>query len=351
MNLFELNKILRDNIKSVKPYSSARDEYKGQEGIFLDANENPYGSVTQEGYNRYPDPLQRELKEKIAALKRVKQQQVFLGNGSDEPIDLLVRMVCRPGTDNILILPPTYGMYEVSAGINDVKVKEAPLTPDFEIDKVRVFQNIDQNTKIIFICSPNNPTGNCVSQIAIKEILEKFDGLVVVDEAYIDFAVDKSMLPYLNEYKNLVVLQTFSKAWGMAALRLGMAFASEEIIKVFNKIKPPYNINAVTQRLVFDSIDNILKKEKMVMEILDQKEYVSAELGKLSKVVKKVYPSDANFLLVKTIDAKNIYKYLVDKKIITRDRSSVLLCEGCLRISVGKEEENKKLIEALNNYK
>jgi histidinol-phosphate aminotransferase len=347
--LFNLDKIVRDNIKKARPYASARDEYKGKEGIFLDANENPIGSVSDEAYNRYPDPLQKELKEKIGNLKYIDPGQIFLGNGSDEPIDLIIRIVCRPGIDNIIIMPPTYGMYEVSASINDVMVKEAPLTADFQIDSEKVFKSIDDKTKIIFICSPNNPTGNCLSASSITKILESFEGLVVIDEAYIDFAMDKSFLPELNKYPNLVILQTFSKAWGMAALRLGMAFASADIINLINKIKPPYNINVLTQKVVFENVDNVLKKSDMVLEILDQRAFLSSELQKLS-VVKKVYPSDANFILIKTADAKKMYGFLIQHKIITRDRSNVTLCEGCLRISVGTEEENKKLIDTLKKY-
>jgi histidinol-phosphate aminotransferase len=348
--VFDLKNLLRENIKKVKPYASARDEYKGKEGIFLDANENPFGSASEENYNRYPDPLQRELKENIASLKRVKPENIFLGNGSDEPIDLLIRICCNPGKDNILIMPPTYGMYEVSAGINDVKVKEAPLNADFQIDLEAVFREADENTKIIFICSPNNPTGNCLYTNSIEKILTVFKGLIVIDEAYIDFAPDRSFLQRLSQYQNLVILQTFSKAWGMAALRLGMAFASTEIINVLNKVKPPYNINAVTQKLVQESISNILKKEKMVMQIVEEREKMISELGKIKNVVVKVYPSDANFILAKTVDGNKIYNYLIGKKIITRNRSNVTLCEGCLRISVGRPEENRMLIEALKEY-
>lgn len=349
--MFDLNKLLRENIRNVKPYASARDEYKGKEGIFLDANENPYGSVGPVNYNRYPDPLQWELKERISALKRVKPEQIFLGNGSDEPIDLLIRMVCNPGKDSILTMPPTYGMYEVSASIQDVKIKEVPLSADFQIRTEEVLKAIDPDTKIIFVCNPNNPTGNSLSQAAITKIIESFDGLVVLDEAYIDFAVDLSFLPRLAKYPNLVVLQTFSKAWGMAGLRLGMAFASEEIIKVLNKIKFPYNINAVTQKLVLEGIGDVLKKEKMVMNIMEQREWLTNELVQLDKLVLKVFPSAANFLLVKTTDGRKVYEYLIGKKIITRDRSNVILCEGSLRISVGTAEENQKLVEALKAYK
>jgi len=349
--VFDFSKLLRESIKNVKPYASARDEYKGKEGIFLDANENPYGSASTDNYNRYPDPLQRDLKEKIAALKRVKPEQIFLGNGSDEPIDLLMRMVCNPGKDNIVITPPTYGMYEVSAAINDVKVKEAPLTENYELVADRVLKAVDENTKIVFLCNPNNPTGNSLSVAEMTKVVEGFKNIVVIDEAYIDFATDQSFLPKLKNYPNLIVLQTFSKAWGMAGLRLGMAFASEEIIKVFNKIKFPYNVNIATQHIVFESIDNVMKKERMVMDILEQREWLSEELKKLSNVVVKVFPSSANFILVKTKDGRKVYEYLISKKIITRDRSNVILCEGSLRVSVGKPEENKALVEALKGYK
>jgi histidinol-phosphate aminotransferase len=347
--LFDLNKILRENIKKAKSYSSARDEYKGSEGTFLDANENSFGSAAGPAYNRYPDPLQKELKEKIAQLKRLHSDQVFLGNGSDEPIDLLMRAFCNPGKDQVISMPPTYGMYEVSAGINDIQVKEVFLTEDFQIQPDKVIAAIDKNTKIIFICSPNNPTGNCVKDAAVTKILQSFDGIVVIDEAYIDFAPDKSFLPKLKEFPNLVILQTFSKAWGMAALRLGMAFASKEIIQVLNKIKPPYNINGATQTLAMDGLKNLLLKEKMVEEILDQREFLSSELVKLD-VVKKVYPSDANFLLVKTSDGNKVYDFLISHQVITRNRSSVQFCEGCLRITVGRPEENIKLLEALKKY-
>jgi len=344
--LFDLNKLLRENIKKVVPYSSARDEYKGTEGIFLDANENAFGSAGSPAYNRYPDPLQRELKEKIAALKRVKPEQVFLGNGSDEPIDLLIRAFCVPGKDNIIILPPTYGMYEVSAHINDVGVKEVPLTEDYQLQPDKVLAAVDGNTKIIFICSPNNPTGNALRASDITKVITGFEGIVAIDEAYIDFAPDKSFMRKLSEYPNIIIFQTFSKAWGMAGLRLGMAFASEELISVLNKIKAPYNINAVTQKLVSEGMGNLLHKESMVEHILDNREKLAEDL-KQCPVVVKVYPSDTNFLLVKTKDANKIYEYLVDNKIITRNRNSVKLCEGSLRITVGTDEENATLISTL----
>ncbi|HEY8400365.1 MAG TPA: histidinol-phosphate transaminase [Cytophagaceae bacterium] len=348
--MFNLDNLLRENIKNVVPYASARDEYKGSEGIFLDANENPLGAVCGGEYNRYPDPLQRDLKEKIAGLKRVHPSQIFLGNGSDEAIDLLMRAVCNPGKDNIIITPPTYGMYEVSAGINDVKVKEVPLTEEYQLQPENVLKAVDANTKIIFLCSPNNPTGNILNTADIKKVVEGFNGLVVIDEAYIDFAPGQSFLTYLNQYPNLIVLQTFSKAWGLAGLRLGMAFASEAIIKVYNKIKFPYNVNVETQRLAMKALDNLLQKEKMVEEILDEREKLVNELKNLDQVI-KIFPSHANFILVKTKDGRKVYEYLVSKQIITRDRSKVALCEGSLRISIGTAEENKKLVEALKQYK
>lgn len=348
--MFNIDKLLRENIKNVVPYASARDEYTGSEGIFLDANENALGAACGGEYNRYPDPLQRDLKERIAGLKRLSWTQIFLGNGSDEAIDLLMRAFCNPGKDNIIITPPTYGMYEVSAGINHIEVREAPLTEDFQLIPDAVLAAVDANTKIIFLCSPNNPTGNVLRMNDMKKIVEGFDGLVVIDEAYIDFAPDRSFLPYLKQYPNLVVLQTFSKAWGLAGLRLGMAFASEEIIAVYNKIKFPYNVNVETQRLAMKALSNLLQKEKMVEEILDEREKLSAVLKQLDQVL-KIYPSDANFLLVKTKDGRKVYDYLISKQIITRDRSKVRMCEGSLRISVGKPEENKQLLEALQAYK
>jgi histidinol-phosphate aminotransferase len=349
--MFKLDDILRANIKNAKPYSSARDEYKGKEGVFLDANENPFGSVGNHHYNRYPDPLQLKLKDKISPLKRVTPQQVFLGNGSDEPIDLLIRAVCTPGgQDAVMITPPTYGMYEVSAGINDVRVVEVPLTPEYQLDIEAMLPKLTADVKIVFLCSPNNPTGNLLPEEQVLTILKQAKGIVVVDEAYIDFAPGNSMLRVLKEYPNLVVLQTFSKAWGLAALRLGMAFASEEIITVLNKIKPPYNINAVTQQLAYDAIGNILKKEQMVAGILMERMYLEEELVKLPAVI-KVFPSDANFLLVKTQDGPGMYQFLIGKKIITRDRSKVALCDNSVRISVGTHEENESLIKALKEYK
>ncbi|MDB5255553.1 MAG: hisC [Chitinophagaceae bacterium] len=347
--MFKLEEILRPNIRNAKPYSSARDEYKGKEGIFLDANENPFGSVGGHKYNRYPDPLQWKLKDKIAPLKKVKAEQVFLGNGSDEPIDLLIRALCNPGKDAIMITPPTYGMYEVSAAINDVRIVDVPLTTDYVLDVQAMLPKLTAEVKIVFLCSPNNPTGNLLPEDQIITILQHAKGLVVVDEAYIDFAPESSLLRILKNYPNLVILQTFSKAWGLAALRLGMAFASEEIVAVLNKIKPPYNINAVTQQLAYEAIGQIMKKEQMVAGILMERAYLEEELAKLP-VILKVYPSDANFILVKTKNGTGMYSYLIEQKIITRDRSKVMLCDNSVRITVGTHEENEALINALKKY-
>ena len=346
--MFDLTLFIRENIKNLKPYSSARDEYEGKEGIFLDANENPYESAAKQPYNRYPDPKQKALKEKIARLKRLEPEQVFLGNGSDEAIDMVFRSFCKPGVDNVITLPPTYGMYKVCADINDIAVKEIPLTPNYQINTEAVLAAIDKDTKVIWICSPNNPTGNAIYTKDIVQLLTTFNGVVVIDEAYIDFAPDKSFTQKLKDYPNLIILQTFSKAWGMAALRLGMAFASEEIISIFSKVKYPYNINQLTQELALEALRNLLNKEMMVEEILTQRAWLEEELSKL-KLVIKVHPSDANFLLVKMQDAHEVYQKLVTQKIITRDRSTITLCEDCIRITVGSEIENIALIKALTN--
>ncbi|NOY97522.1 MAG: histidinol-phosphate transaminase [Chlorobi bacterium] len=340
----ELSKLLRQNIINLKPYSSARDEYTGEALVFLDANENPFNKP----YNRYPDPLQRELKSKIAALKNTPESQLFLGNGSDEPIDLLFRAFCEPGEDNIISINPTYGMYQVAADINNIQVRKVSLDEDFQINPESIINKSDKNTKLVFLCSPNNPTGNSLKKDSIIRVVENFDGIVVLDEAYIDFAIEKSLLPDLEKYPNLVILQTFSKAWGMAGIRLGMAFAQPGIISVLNKIKYPYNINILTQQKALELINNESKKNEWVQELIERRGKMEKELAKLPFVV-KVYPSDANFLLVKVHDATGIYNYLIEKKIIVRNRSRVHLCEGSLRITIGNEKENKLLLEALNN--
>lgn len=348
---FELDKILRTNIKNLTPYSSARDEYKGKDGVFLDANENAYGSPLNENYNRYPDPLQITLKDKISKIKGLPIENIFLGNGSDEAIDILFRSFCQPGADNVIICPPTYGMYEVSANINDVAVRKVNLTPEiFQLDVPGILKAVDERTKLFFVCCPNNPTGNGVKWADIKTILESFNGIVVVDEAYINFASYRSLIPELLNYPNLVVLQTLSKAWGMAGLRVGMAFASQQIIDVFNKVKPPYNINIVSQKIALEALNNVAQVNDWIKTIVAEREKLGRALADLS-FVKKVYPSEANFLLVKVDDPKELYDYLVFRQIVVRDRSKVTLCEGCLRITVGTEKENETLLNTLKTFK
>lgn len=351
---FDLDKITRENIKKLIPYSSARDEYKGKEGVFLDANENSFGAPVQSdnevSLNRYPDPMQIELKDKISKIKGLPIENIFLGNGSDEAIDILFRAFCNPGKDNVIVCPPTYGMYEVSANINDVEVKKVPLTKEeFQLDIETILKSIDTSTKLIFICCPNNPTGNGVAWNSIKTILEKFNGIVVVDEAYINFASYRSLIPELLNYPNLVILQTLSKAWGLAGLRVGMAFASEPIIDIFNKIKPPYNINVASQKIALDALNNIDKINNWIKEIVSERQKLRTEIEKLSFVL-KVYPSEANFLLVKTTDANKLYHFLESKQIIVRNRNNVMLCEGCVRITIGTKQENIELIKALKEY-
>lgn len=341
-----LEALIRPHLLSLTPYSSARDEYTGKEGVFLDANENPYGSVISGNYNRYPDPYQADVKAKLAQIKGVKPNQIFLGNGSDEVIDLVIRATCEPRQDNILIMPPTYGMYKVCADIANVEVIQVPLTTDFQINTDAVLAAITPKTKLIWVCSPNNPSGNLLDKDAILRIVQNFNGLVVVDEAYIDFVKADSFTTLIEEYPNIVVLQTFSKAWGLAGLRLGMAFANEKLIKILNKIKYPYNLNSVTQGLLLEALDNVEKKEKYVEKILKERFFLFKELIELP-ITRHIYPSDSNQLLVKFIEAKAVFNYLIEQKIIVRDRSNVQYCEDCLRISIGSREENKILIEAL----
>lgn len=343
---FDLNLLLRPHIAKLQPYTSARDEYTGTEGVFLDANENPFGSITTQDFNRYPDPYQSQLKAKISEIKQVRPSQIFLGNGSDEAIDLLFRAFCRPGIDNVILLPPTYGMYEVSASINDIKIQKTPLTEDFQLQPDKILAKADAHSKILFICSPNNPSANKVKREAIIELLQHFNGLVVVDEAYIDFSDEPSFTTRLDEFPNLLVMQTFSKAWGLASLRLGMAFASESIIQILNKIKPPYNISGLTQETVLEAIQDLSKVKKMIEEILQERDFLTSELEKLS-FVQKIHPSHANFLLVKIPNAGKVYDLLIEEKIIVRNRSKVLLCEDCLRITVGTRTENMSLLNAL----
>jgi histidinol-phosphate aminotransferase len=347
--MFNLDALVRTNIRTLKPYSSARDEFKGEASIFLDANENSLGSPLVKWYNRYPDPLQLKVKEKIAFIKKISVDQIFLGNGSDEAIDLLYRCFCEPGIDEVVIFPPTYGMYEVSANINNVKLNRVPLTEQFQLDLEALEQTIKPSTKIIWICSPNNPTGNSIDREAIEMILNNFDGLVVIDEAYINFSRQKSWLLDLQDYPNLVVLQTLSKAWGLAGIRLGMAFASPEIIGYLNKVKPPYNISEPVQELAVKALEEIGQVNDMIVTLVNERQNMVTSLLQNEEVV-KVYPSDANFLLVKFKDAAGLYKYFVQQGIVVRDRSNVVLCEGCLRITVGTPQENQKLLGSLNSF-
>lgn len=343
---FELNQLLRPHIAKLQPYTSARDEYKGSEGIFLDANENPFGSVSTQQFNRYPDPYQSKLKVKISEIKEVSPSQIFLGNGSDEAIDLLFRAFCRPGIDNVILLPPTYGMYEVSASINDVEIRKIPLTEDFQLQTDKILEKADAQSKILFICSPNNPSANKMNREAILKLLRRFNGLIVVDEAYIDFSDEPSFITHLEEFPNLLVMQTFSKAWGLASLRLGMAFASKAIIQILNKIKPPYNISGLTQETVLEAIQNLKKVKNMIKEILIERDFLKLGLEELPFVI-KVHPSEANFLLVKIPHAGKVYDLLIEEKIIVRNRSTVLHCDDCLRITIGTRAENINLLHAL----
>lgn len=348
MNI-DINKLVRPNIIKVKPYSSARDEFSGDAKVFLDANENSLGSPLMKWYNRYPDPYQHQLKSAIARVKGMDEQNIFLGNGSDECIDLLYRCFCEPGKDNVIICPPTYGMYEVSAAINDIEVRKAPLLNNFQLDIDAIGTLIDEHTKLIWICSPNNPTGNSMDRQDIELLLNNFNGLVIIDEAYINFSKQKSLAVELSEYKNLVVLQTFSKAWGLAGLRLGICLADIEIIDWLNKIKPPYNINQATQELAAKALEETGQVNEMIREIVSMREELAIVFRRLP-LVDKVYPSDANFLLVQVKEARRVYEYLLEQGIVVRDRSNVQLCEQCLRITIGSEKENTQLVDAMITY-
>lgn len=340
----EIANLVRPNIRKLVPYSSARSEFKGKAEIFLDANENPF----ETGLNRYPDPLQWKLKAAISKLKGLPAEQIFLGNGSDEAIDLVVRIFCEPRQDHILILPPTYGMYQVSADIADVGIRSVSLTPDFQPDVEAILATADAHSKILFICSPNNPTGNDVELERIRSLCAQFQGIVVVDEAYIDFSKQASCTSLLAEFPNLIVMQTFSKAWGMAGIRLGMAFASTEIIQLFNKVKPPYNINQLTQQIALEALETSYDDYKQLLStLLSERERLVQGLRELP-FVEKVFPSDANFMLIKMDDPNRTYQYLVEEGIIVRNRNTVHLCAGSLRITVGRPEENDALLNALN---
>lgn len=347
--MFNLDQLTRENIKKLTPYSSARDEFSGEAKVFLDANENSLGSPLLKWYNRYPDPHQQLIKQKLSTIKGILPQHIFLGNGSDECIDILYRCFCEPGKDNVIICPPTYGMYEVSAHINDIEIRKAALLPDFQLDLVHLENLIDVNTKLIWLCSPNNPTGNSLNRTDIEMVLNNFNGIVVIDEAYINFARQKSFVQELKEYPNLVVLQTLSKAWGLAGLRLGMAFASQAIVEVMNKVKPPYNINQATQELVLKALEEVGQVNDMIKLLVDMREAL-AEVFSSMPTVETVYPSDANFILVKIADARKVYEFLLTKGIVLRDRSNVQLCDNCLRITVGTEQENTQLVDAMQEW-
>ena len=340
----EISQLVRDNIRHLKPYTCARHEFKGEASIFLDANENPMNKP----YNRYPDPLQEELKSEIAGIKSVRPTQIMLGVGSDEPIDLIIRIFCEPKGNNIVAIDPTYNMYKVCADINDVAYRNVLLNNDFSLDAERLLATVDAQTKVIFLCSPNNPSGNLLNRDEIGKILDRFGGITVIDEAYIDFSSQPSWLTELDRYPNLIVLQTFSKAWGLASLRCGMAFASEEIIGYFNKVKYPYNVNLLTQKLVSASLEHESRKNEWVKILIEQRGILAEKLVKLP-FVERVYPSDANFLLVKVSDPESLYDKLTAKGIIIRKRNHLTLCEGCVRITVGSAEENNKLIDELKN--
>lgn len=344
--MIPLDKLVRPNIWALEPYSCARNEYSGAASVFLDANENPYN----EPYNRYPDPLQLALKEKIAAIKNVRPAQIMLGNGSDEPIDLIYRIFCEPGKDNAVAINPTYGMYKVCADINNVEYRKVDLDENFKLDAGKVLAACDGQTKAVWLCSPNNPSGNLLDKHEIEKILDGFGGIVIIDEAYIDFAGGFSWLTVLDDHPNMVVLQTFSKAWGMASVRCGMAFASEDITGLFNKVKYPYNINLLTQRFVSGQLEKSAEKEQWVTEILKEREKLVKEIEALD-ICEKTYHTDANFVLAKIRNADDCYRYLMNGGIIVRNRSKVDLCGDCLRITVGSPEENSEFIEAIRKFK
>lgn len=341
---FDLGTLVRPTIQALAPYSSARDEFHGEARIWLDANENSLGSPLPALYNRYPDPHQRKLKQKLSEVKGIPAEHIFIGNGSDECIDILIRAVCEPGIDNVIVCPPTYGMYQVCAAIQNVTVKQVSLTPDFQLDLPALEEAIDGHTKIIFLCSPNNPTGNVLERASLEVVLNNYFGLVVLDEAYINFSRFRSFSMDLPEYKQLVVLQTMSKAWGLAGLRVGMAYAGKEIINIMDKIKPPYNISTVTQQLVLEAMENVDEVNAMIREIVAERDFLYQALSRM-RSVQHVYPSEANFLLVKVQDAPRIYQGMLERGIVLRDRSHVRLCEGALRVTVGAPAENRELLD------
>ncbi|MFD3407800.1 histidinol-phosphate transaminase [Aquirufa sp. HETE-83D] len=338
------------HIWNLKPYSSARDEFKGKEGVFLDANENPVGSGVSENWNRYPDPLQLAIKEQLANIKSCSTDQIFLGNGSDEAIDLIMRMTCQSGVHNIILCPPTYGMYEVSASINHIEQRKVSLTQHYQLDVEGILQTVDQNSRLLFLCSPNNPTGNKLNRSDIYTLIESFKtGFVIIDEAYIDFSDEPSFILELAKYPHVIVMQTLSKAYGLASLRLGMAFAHPTIINLLNKIKPPYNIGGATQEIVYKALGNKSFKEGAVQLILSERSRLIESLHKIPEVV-QIYPSDANFILVHFKRANQLFNFLIESKLITRNRSSVALCEDSIRITVGLSSENDKLVDLISKF-
>lgn len=344
--IIDINRLVRPNVLALEAYSSARDEYtsEGSKMIFLDANENP----NESGVNRYPDPQQKTLKSKLSEIKKISSKNILLGNGSDEVLDLIYRAFCEPAKDNIITLPPTYGMYNVLAGINNVESREVLLTEDFEPNVKEIFDNVDDNTKLIFLCSPNNPTGNSFNKHYITEILKKFEGLVVLDEAYIDFSEQASWIGELDNYPNLVITQTLSKAFGMAGIRLGICYASEEIITILNKIKPPYNVNELTQNRAQYRLQNTSEVKREITDLLKEREVLSKALLEV-KIINKIYRSDANFVLVRVDDALKRYNQLLSKGIVIRNRTNQPLCENTLRLTIGTKDENLKLIKALKS--
>ena len=347
----DLEKLIRPNIKNLVPYSSARDEFAGVGEVFLDANENSYGSPSLENANfhRYPDPAQTKIKAILAHRLGLTPADIFLGNGSDEAIDLLLRVFCVPSVDEIIITPPTYGMYQVSARINDVAVSKVLLSDDFQLRPDAVLNAVKPNTKIIFLCSPNNPTGNLLNRADVLRVVQNFGGIVVVDEAYIHFSVQPSLIAELENFENLVILQTFSKAWGLAGLRVGAAFANDKIINLLNRIKPPYNISEIAQQTLLDALDKQDSVQKTACEIVGERAKLQNELRQFA-FIKQIYPSDANFLLVKTEDADALYDFVIRRGVVVRNRSTVELCENCLRVTIGTPHENQILLNALCDY-
>ncbi len=346
---FDLDKLIRDNIKNLTPYSSARHEFTGKASVFLDANENAFGSPLPEKFNRYPDPLQWHLKFQLAKIKGVPAENIFIGNGSDEVIDLAYRIFCNPGTDNVIICPPTYGMYEVSANINDVAIKKVNLTEHFQLDVEGILNAVDENTKLLFICSPNNPTGNNMNRSDVEILLNNFPGIIIIDEAYINYSKQKTFIQELTQYPNLIVMQTLSKAWGLAALRLGLCYASMDIIDIFNKVKPPYNVNDASQQLGLEALQDTSTVNNWIKQVVEQKEILIKEMQLLS-FVEKIYSSDANFILVKVNDANKLYDYLSGNEVIVRNRGKDVHCANCLRITIGTPGENEVLINLLKSY-